>query len=58
MATPKLRFKAFNDDWSLKTIGEIASKVGSGSTPRGGAEAYTNGCYFHKKPECNNNQLY
>ncbi|RZH27103.1 restriction endonuclease subunit S [Acinetobacter pittii] len=58
MATPKLRFKAFNDDWSLKTIGEIASKVGSGSTPRGGAEAYTNeGVIFIRSQNVNNNQL-
>lgn len=58
MATPKLRFKAFNDHWSLKTIGEIASKVGSGSTPRGGAEAYTNeGVIFIRSQNVNNNQL-
>lgn len=58
MASPRLRFKAFDGDWSLKTIGEIASKVGSGSTPRGGAEAYTNeGVIFIRSQNVNNNQL-
>ncbi|QNX11527.1 restriction endonuclease subunit S [Acinetobacter seifertii] len=42
----------------MKTIGEIASKVGSGSTPRGGAEAYTNeGVIFIRSQNVNNNQL-
>ena len=58
MATPKLRFKEFDGDWSNKKIGNIASKVGSGSTPRGGAEAYTDhGIIFIRSQNVNNDQL-
>ncbi|WP_104498416.1 restriction endonuclease subunit S [Acinetobacter indicus] len=58
MATPKLRFKDFDGDWSNKKIGNIASKVGSGSTPRGGAEAYTDhGIIFIRSQNVNNDQL-
>jgi|SRR5690554_849375 len=28
------------NDWSLKTLNEITSKIGSGATPRGGSNAY------------------
>ncbi|MEG0342977.1 MAG: restriction endonuclease subunit S [Acinetobacter sp.] len=58
MTTPKLRFKEFDGGWVLKKIGEIASKVGSGSTPRGGAEAYTDeGIIFIRSQNVNNDQL-
>ena len=58
MATPKLRFKEFSGDWSNKKIGNIASKVGSGSTPRGGSEAYTDhGVIFIRSQNVNNDQL-
>ena len=58
MAVPKLRFKGFDGDWSNKKIGNIASKVGSGSTPRGGAEAYTDhGIIFIRSQNVNNDQL-
>lgn len=58
MAMPQLRFKEFDGDWSLKTINDIASKVGSGSTPRGGAEAYIDeGIIFIRSQNVNNNQL-
>lgn len=58
MAAPKLRFKEFDGDWSNKKIGNIASKVGSGSTPRGGAEAYTDhGIIFIRSQNVNNDQL-
>ena len=29
------------DGWTLTEIGELASKIGSGATPKGGAKAYT-----------------
>lgn len=58
----QLRFKA--DDrsefgkWEDKKLGEIASKVGSGSTPRGGAEAYVDsGIIFIRSQNVNNDQL-
>ena len=58
MAVPKLRFKEFDEDWSNKKIENIASKVGSGSTPRGGAEAYTDhGIIFIRSQNVNNDQL-
>lgn len=58
MTAPKLRFKEFDGDWSNKKIGNIASKVGSGSTPRGGAEAYTDhGVIFIRSQNVNNDQL-
>lgn len=58
MAVPKLRFKEFDEDWSNKKIENIASKVGSGSTPRGGAEAYTDhGVIFIRSQNVNNDRL-
>jgi type I restriction enzyme S subunit len=58
MTAPKLRFKEFGGDWSNKKIGNIASKVGSGSTPRGGSEAYTDhGVIFIRSQNVNNDQL-
>ena len=58
MTAPKLRFKEFDGDWSNKKIGNIASKVGSGSTPRGGSEAYTDhGVIFIRSQNVNNDQL-
>ena len=58
MVTPKLRFKEFDGDWILKSINDIASKVGSGSTPRGGSEAYVDeGIIFIRSQNVNDNQL-
>lgn len=58
MVAPKLRFKEFNGDWTNKKIGDIAAKVGSGSTPRGGAEAYTDtGIIFIRSQNVNNDRL-
>jgi type I restriction enzyme S subunit len=31
--------------WSIKSLGDICSKIGSGQTPRGGKEAYRGGDY-------------
>jgi len=58
MYVPKLRFKEFDENWTLNKIGDIASKVGSGSTPRGGAEAYTSeGIIFIRSQNVNNDRL-
>ena len=58
MNVPKLRFGEFEGDWKIKTIGEITSKVGSGSTPSGGAQIYTNsGIPFIRSQNINNDQL-
>ncbi|QIC64395.1 restriction endonuclease subunit S [Acinetobacter schindleri] len=58
MATPKLRFKEFDGDWLLKSINDISTKVGSGSTPRGGSEAYVDeGIIFIRSQNVNDNQL-
>jgi len=58
----QLRFKADDGsefgEWEDKKLGEIASKVGSGSTPRGGAEAYVDsGIIFIRSQNVNNDQL-
>ena len=37
---PEFRFKGFTDAWVQRKLGEITSKIGSGKTPSGGAEAY------------------
>ncbi|WP_320815618.1 restriction endonuclease subunit S [Flavobacterium sp.] len=44
---PALRFPEFDGEWENKKIGDIAKKVNSGSTPRGGSEVYvTEGILF------------
>ena len=37
---PPLRFPEFSGEWKKCTIGELAIKVGSGVTPRGGESVY------------------
>jgi len=41
MNIPKLRFPEFSDDWEASKMGDVTSKIGSGSTPRGGEKVYT-----------------
>ena len=38
---PQLRFPDFSDDWEASKLGDVTSKIGSGSTPRGGEKVYT-----------------
>ena len=55
---PALRSVHFEEDWGPKKIGEITSKVGSGKTPRGGSEVYTDeGVPFVRSQNVNNNRL-
>ncbi|MEY1273947.1 restriction endonuclease subunit S [Proteus mirabilis] len=58
MVVPKLRFKNFNQNWNEYRLGEISSKIGSGSTPKGGASAYsTNGIPFIRSQNIHNDNL-
>src|SRR5690606_21300431 len=55
---PKLRFKEFSDEWNLKKLGFLCSKIGSGSTPLGGQEVYQkSGIPFIRSQNVINNQL-
>lgn len=38
---PNLRFKEFHGEWEKCKLGELTTKVGSGSTPKGGNAVYT-----------------
>lgn len=45
--SPSLRFPEFNGEWEKCKLGTLATKVGSGSTPKGGDAVYTSiGHYF------------
>ncbi len=58
MNTPTLRFKEFSGAWEVKKLGDISSKIGSGSTPTGGAEVYqTFGIPFIRSQNVNNECL-
>lgn len=55
---PKLRFPSFKNEWESKTINDIATKVGSGSTPLGGEKTYqTDGVVFIRSQNVNNDKL-
>lgn len=45
--SPSIRFPEFNGEWEKCKLGTLATKVGSGSTPKGGDAVYTSiGHYF------------
>lgn len=55
---PVLRFSEFNEDWTEKRLGEVTTKVGSGSTPTGGTKVYQNsGIIFIRSQNVIDNQL-
>lgn len=55
---PQLRFPGFAKNWNKVTFGEITEKVGSGSTPNGGAKAYCDyGVPFIRSQNVNHNSL-
>lgn len=55
---PKLRFREFKGQWALTLLGDVTSKIGSGSTPKGGSEVYqSTGVPFIRSQNVNENQL-
>lgn len=55
---PELRFAGFEGEWEEKKLGKLTSKVGSGSTPRGGVDVYTTtGIPFIRSQNVLDNQL-
>lgn len=40
-SAPKLRFPEFSEEYIMKKIGQLTTKVGSGVTPKGGENVYT-----------------
>lgn len=54
----ELRLGGFKERWVSKYLGNIASKIGSGSTPRGGSEVYqSTGVPFIRSQNVHNGQL-
>lgn len=57
-SVPDLRFSEFKSPWSLLKLGSVTTKVGSGSTPRGGRDVYVNeGIPFIRSQNVNENRL-
>ncbi|MEN0005810.1 MAG: restriction endonuclease subunit S [Bacteroidota bacterium] len=55
---PQLRFPGFEGAWEEKKVGNCTTKIGSGSTPRGGSEVYTDkGIPFIRSQNVVNNKL-
>lgn len=55
---PKLRFPGFKGEWKTRKLGDLATKVGSGSTPRGGSAVYkTSGVPFIRSQNVTNGRL-
>ena len=55
---PVLRFKEFEDKWDSQLLGNIVSKVGSGSTPSGGIQVYQKtGIPFIRSQNVSGNEL-
>ncbi|UOR14173.1 restriction endonuclease subunit S [Halobacillus amylolyticus] len=38
--TPQIRFPGFTEDWEQCNLGNVSTKIGSGKTPKGGAQNY------------------
>lgn len=58
MNVPKLRFKEFSGEWDRYYISDITTKVGSGSTPKGGQQVYqSTGVPFIRSQNVNNDRL-
>ena len=55
---PPLRFPEFSGEWTKCRLGELAIKVGSGTTPKGGVNVYkSTGHYFIRSQNVGNGVL-
>ncbi|HEH7943891.1 restriction endonuclease subunit S [Staphylococcus aureus] len=55
---PELRFPEFEGEWEEKQLGDLTTKIGSGKTPKGGSENYTNkGIPFLRSQNIRNGKL-
>ncbi|HBN6335919.1 TPA: restriction endonuclease subunit S [Staphylococcus aureus] len=55
---PELRFPGFEGEWEEKKLGDLTTKIGSGKTPKGGSENYTNkGIPFLRSQNIRNGKL-
>ncbi len=55
---PELRFPEFKGEWERKRVGDVSNKVGSGSTPLGGSQAYqSEGVVFIRSQNVYNDTL-
>ena len=55
---PNLRFPEFSGEWEVNRLGDCSTKVGSGSTPRGGEKVYLDeGVLFIRSQNVNDNKL-
>ncbi|WP_237764058.1 restriction endonuclease subunit S, partial [Staphylococcus aureus] len=55
---PELRFPGFEGEWEEKQLGDLTTKIGSGKTPKGGSENYTNkGIPFLRSQNIRNGKL-
>jgi type I restriction enzyme S subunit len=55
---PELRFKEFDEKWNSQLLGNVVSKVGSGSTPSGGVQVYQKtGIPFIRSQNVTGNEL-
>jgi type I restriction enzyme S subunit len=55
---PVLRFPEFEGEWEKKRLGDVTTKVGSGSTPLGGEKSYqSDGVVFIRSQNVNNDAL-
>ena len=55
---PPLRFPEFSGEWTKCRLGELAIKVGSGTTPKGGVNVYkSSGHYFIRSQNVGNGVL-
>ena len=58
ITAPELRFPMFHNTWKEQRLGDLTTKVGSGSTPLGGKSTYeSSGVLFIRSQNVNQGQL-